>query len=140
MDSMVGYKTPRYLRFGWCGARLDDVVNYIPARLTWLLMIAVCSVLPGYNARNCFRVGWAQHHLLPGPNSGWTEAGAAGALGLQLIGPIWRGGERVTDIWIGDPKARKETTPEDVHRMIRLAHICTAVFVLLGCMWLGWSL
>ena len=103
MDSMVGYKTPRYLRFGWCGARLDDVANYFPARLTWLLMIAVCSVLPGYSARLCFRIGWTQHHLLPGPNSGWAEAGAAGALGLQLIGPIWLGGELVTDMWIGDP-------------------------------------
>ena len=40
MDSMVGYKTPRYLRFGWCGARLDDVMNFVPARLTWLLIAA----------------------------------------------------------------------------------------------------
>jgi adenosylcobinamide-phosphate synthase len=138
MDSMVGYKTPPYLRFGWCGARLDDVANYVPARLTWLLMIAVCSVLPGFYARHCFRIGWAQHHLLPGPNSGWTEAGAAGALGLQLIGPIWLSGERVTDIWIGDPTARQHTAPEDVHRMIWLAHICTAVFVVLGCGVLSW--
>jgi adenosylcobinamide-phosphate synthase len=136
MDSMVGYKTPRYLRFGWCGARLDDVANYIPARLTWLLMIALCSVLRGYHARQCFRIGWEQHHLLPGPNSGWAEAGAAGALGLQLIGPIWRGGELVTNMWIGDPKARQQAEPEDVHRMIRLAYSCTALFVLLGCVWL----
>ncbi|ETX04152.1 MAG: hypothetical protein ETSY2_30460 [Candidatus Entotheonella gemina] len=133
MDSMVGYKTPRYLRFGWCGARLDDVANYLPARLTWLLMIAVSSVLPGYRARHCFRIGWAQHHLLPGPNSGWAEAGAAGTLGVQLIGPIRLNGELITDMWIGDPQARQNVEPEDVHRMIGLANMCTVVFVMLGC-------
>jgi adenosylcobinamide-phosphate synthase len=138
MDSMVGYKTPRYLRFGWCGARLDDVANYIPARLTWLLMIAVGSVLRGYHAQQCLRIGWEQHHLLPGPNSGWAEAGAAGALGLQLIGPIWLHGELVTDIWIGNPKARQQAEPEDVYRMIWLATVCTVVFVLLGCGTLMW--
>ncbi len=133
MDSMVGNKSPRYLRFGWCGARLDDVANYIPARLTWLVMIAVCSVLPSFSARSCCRVGWQQHHLLPGPNSGWAEAGAAGALGLQLIGPIWRDGQHVTDLWVGDATARQHTEPADVHRMIRLANLCTLVFIGLGC-------
>ncbi len=142
MDSMVGYKTPRYLRFGWCGARLDDVANYVPARLTWLLMIAVCSVWKGYHARRCFRIGLAQHHLLPGPNSGWAEAGAAGALGLQLIGPIWRDGELVTDMWIGDPDARQDAEPEDVYLMIGLANICTVAFVMVGCgiwVWVNWA-
>ena len=47
MDSMVGYKTPRYLRFGWCGARLDDVMNYLPARITWLVIAALAALLPG---------------------------------------------------------------------------------------------
>ena len=138
MDSMVGYKTPRYLRFGWCGARLDDVANYIPARLTWLLMVAVCGILPDYNALRCFRIGWTQHHLLLGPNSGWSEAAAAGALGLQLIGPIWRDGELVTEMWIGDPKARQQPEPEDVRRMVRLAYGCAVVFVLLGCVGAVW--
>ena len=43
MDSMVGYKTPQYLRFGWCGARLDDVMNYLPARLTWFVIVCVAA-------------------------------------------------------------------------------------------------
>ena len=46
MDSMVGYKTPRYLRFGWCGARLDDLMNYPTARATWLLIAAIAAILP----------------------------------------------------------------------------------------------
>ena len=51
MDSMVGYKTPRYLRFGWCGARLDDVMNFVPARLTFCLVAATAGVMPGYSGQ-----------------------------------------------------------------------------------------
>ena len=51
MDSMVGYKTPRYLRFGWCGARTDDLMNWIPARWTWLLIAGLSFLLPGYSGR-----------------------------------------------------------------------------------------
>src|SRR5215510_2707761 len=89
MDSMVGYKTPRYLRFGWCGARLDDVMNYLPARLTWLLLAGVALVLPGCSAAKAIAIGWRQHALLHGPNSGWSEAAAAGAIQRRLVGPIW---------------------------------------------------
>ncbi|MXY49274.1 MAG: cobalamin biosynthesis protein CobD [Gemmatimonadetes bacterium] len=102
MDSMVGYRTPRYLRFGWCGARLDDLFNLVPARLTWLLMAAVALLLPGYSGRKALSVGWRQHGLIPGPNSGWSEAAAAGAVQRRLIGPIWQDGKLVTEIWIGD--------------------------------------
>jgi adenosylcobinamide-phosphate synthase len=102
MDSMVGYKTERYLRFGWCGARLDDVMNFVPARLTWLLLAAVSLVVPGCSARKALRVGLAQHAVLPGPNSGWSEAAAAGGLQRRLVGPIWMGDQLVTDVWIGD--------------------------------------
>ena len=80
MDSMVGYKTPRYLEFGWCGARLDDVMNFVPARMTWLLIAAVAAVLPGCSGRKALRVGMEQHALLPGPNAGWSEAAVAGAI------------------------------------------------------------
>ena len=103
MDSMVGNRTPRYLRFGWCGARLDDLFNYVPARLTWGVMILVAWLLPGCSARKALAVGWRQHRLVPGPNSGWSEAAAAGALQCRLAGPIWQGGKRVTDLWLGCP-------------------------------------
>jgi adenosylcobinamide-phosphate synthase len=103
MDSMVGYKTPRYLRFGWCGARSDDLMNWLPARLTWLLMTVVAAVSPGTSAAKAFRIGWQQHALVPGPNSGWSEAATAGALQHRLVGPIWQEGMLVTDLWLGDP-------------------------------------
>ena len=58
MDSMVGYKTPRYLKFGWCGARLDDVMNFIPARFTWILLSTLCIFIPGCSAgKHCAWVG-----------------------------------------------------------------------------------
>ena len=92
MDSMVGYKTPRYLRFGWCGARLDDVMNYVPARATWLVIAALAAVFPGYSGRKAWTVGLRQHGLLLGPNSGWSEAATAGALERRIVGPIWLNG------------------------------------------------
>jgi adenosylcobinamide-phosphate synthase len=121
MDSMVGYKTDRYLRFGWCGARLDDVMNYVPARVTWVVLAAVAAVLPSYSGRKAWRVGLAQHAVLLGPNSGWSEAAAAGALERRLVGPIWLKGVQVTDVWIGDPADPPLATAADVRRSQRLA-------------------
>jgi adenosylcobinamide-phosphate synthase len=103
MDSMVGYKTSRYLRFGWCGARVDDLMNWIPARMSWLLIGASALVIPRCSARKGWRIGWEQHAVVPGPNSGWSEATTAGAIQRRLVGPIWVGGRFVTDIWLGDP-------------------------------------
>ena len=116
MDSMVGNRSPRYLRFGWCGARLDDLLNYLPARLTWGLMVVVALVLPGCSARKALSVGWRQHGLVPGPNAGWSEATAAGALQCRLAGPIWQGGERITDLWLGLPGDPEGGRPGDLPR------------------------
>jgi adenosylcobinamide-phosphate synthase len=113
MDSMVGYKTPQYLRFGWCGARLDDVMNFVPARLTWLLIAAVAAIAPACSALKALRIGLTQHGILPGPNSGWSEAAAAGALERRLVGPIWMNGTMVTDRWIGDPRDPPLATAAD---------------------------
>src|SRR5262245_45002021 len=103
MDSMVGYKTPRYLRFGRCGARLDDLMYYVPARLAWLILGLSALPFADGSAKKAWRIGREQHSVLPGPNSGWSEATMAGALQRRLIGPIWKEGVLVTDVWIGDP-------------------------------------
>ncbi len=132
MDSMVGYHNEEYERFGWCGARLDDVLNFIPARLTWLVMVVVSFIMPGYSGWHCIQVGWQQHRILPGWNSGWSEAGAAGALGIKLVGPIWRSGKLVTEIWMGDANAREDTMPSDIGRMILLDCAVTFAFVVVG--------
>jgi adenosylcobinamide-phosphate synthase len=121
MDSMVGYKTPRYFRFGWCGARLDDAMNYLPARITWLVIAAIAALLPTFSGRKAWRVGLRQHGLLLGPNSGWSEAATAGALERQVVGPIWLKGVQVTDLWIGDASDPPLQTGGDVQRAVVLA-------------------
>jgi adenosylcobinamide-phosphate synthase len=120
MDSMVGYKTPRYLQFGWCGARLDDVMNYVPARITWLLIALVAAAVPGCSPRKAWRVGLRQHGVLLGPNAGWSEAATAGALQRRLVGPIWLRGQQVTDVWIGEASDPPLETAVDVRRALVL--------------------
>ena len=132
MDSMVGYKTPRYLRFGWCGARVDDVMNYLPARITWLAIAATAAVLPAFSGRKAWRVGLDQHGLLLSPNSGWSEAATAGALERRIVGPIWLGGVLVTDLWIGDPSDPPLETAGDVTRAAMLAALSGAVIAAAG--------
>jgi adenosylcobinamide-phosphate synthase len=135
MDSMVGFKTSRYLQFGWCGARLDDVMNWVPARLTWALIGLVAGVVPGCSAVKAWRIGLAQHATLPGPNSGWSEAATAGATERRLVGPIWNGGRLVTDVWIGDPADPPLATAGDLQRAVRLVTIsglAAAILVGLG--------
>lgn len=102
LDSMVGYRTPRFLRFGWCGARWDDVMNWIPARLSPILLAAAALLVPGARCGKALRIAWRDHALVPGPNAGWSEAAMAGALGRRLIGPIYAAGRLVADIWIGE--------------------------------------
>jgi adenosylcobinamide-phosphate synthase len=123
MDSMVGYKSPRYRLFGWCGARLDDVMNFVPARATWLLVAGVAAALPAYAGRKALRVGLEQHAMLPGPNAGWSEAAVAGALERRLVGPIWLQGRLVTDRWLGDPADPPLEDARDYERASRLVAI-----------------
>jgi adenosylcobinamide-phosphate synthase len=85
LDSMVGYRNERYLRFGWASARADDAANYLPARLTWLLL-ALAAALAGKRGGEALRLGWRDGRKHPSPNSGWGEATMAGALGVRLGG------------------------------------------------------
>lgn len=133
MDSMIGYKTDRHRDFGWCGARLDDLLNLLPARATWLLIAVAAMAVPGASGRDALRVGWRQHAVVPGPNSGWSEAALAGAIRRRLAGPIhWRG-RLVTNAWIGDPTAPAGGSAADYRRARRavvvaagLATLCVA--------------
>jgi adenosylcobinamide-phosphate synthase len=120
MDSMVGYKTPRYLQFGWCGARLDDLMNYPTARATWMLIAVIAAVLPSCSGLKAWRIGLRQHAILLGPNSGWSEAATAGGIQRRLVGPIWMKGQLVTDLWIGDPKDLPAQSRADVTRSLWL--------------------
>jgi adenosylcobinamide-phosphate synthase len=85
LDAMVGHRSPRYRRFGWAAARLDDAANLVPARVTALLVAAVAPVAGGDRAA-ALRVAARDGHRHPSPNSGYCEAAFAGALGLRLGG------------------------------------------------------
>jgi adenosylcobinamide-phosphate synthase len=124
MDSMVGYKTPLYLRFGWCGARTDDLMNLLPARFTWLMIALIACFVPGCSARKALLVGWQQHSVVPGPNSGWSEAAMAGAIQRRLIGPIWSRGVLVANVWLGLPSDPEAGTARDLQRAVIITLVC----------------
>ena len=114
MDAMVGHRSARYARFGSGSARLDDVANYVPARVTALL---VALARPRHAARVA-RAVRADAPAHPSPNAGVAEAAFAGALGVELGGPL-RYGERVED----RPRlgAGPRPQPADIPRALRLA-------------------
>ena len=140
MDSMVGYKTPRYLRFGWCAARLDDLMNFPPARLAWLLIAVGAVFVPRCSLAKAFAVGYRQARLLPSPNSGWPEAATAGAIQRRLLGPVWKNGQMVTDIWLGDPNDPPVSAHEDMVRataVVVIAGLLAAGLAILILIWIG---
>ncbi|WP_216831677.1 adenosylcobinamide-phosphate synthase CbiB [Alkalihalobacterium elongatum] len=85
-DSMVGYKNEKYIDFGWASAKFDDVLNYIPSRLTGILMILCSRSFASQKKSKCFRILWTDAKKHPSPNSGWGEAAVASLLGIQLGG------------------------------------------------------
>lgn len=91
LDSMVGYKNEKYRDFGWASARADDVVNWLPARLAYLLL-AVGAFITRQDGWQALRIGWRDGGKHPSPNAGWSEAAMAGALHVQLGGPSTYGG------------------------------------------------
>ena len=102
MDSMLGYKNQKYLYFGRAAAKLDDVMNYVPSRISGLLMVASSAFTSG-NAKGAWRIFRRDRYNHASPNSAQTEAACAGALGLQLAGDAWYFGERYHKPTIGDP-------------------------------------
>ena len=86
LDAMIGYRSPRYARFGWAAARLDDLANYVPARFTAALVV-VCSPLVGGSPTGALRAWRRDAARHPSPNAGVVEAAFAGALGVRLGGP-----------------------------------------------------
>lgn len=129
LDSMVGYMNERYREFGWASARLDDLLNLIPARLTALLMLAAAALLG-------LRSGGAWHILRrdagkpKSPNAGWPEAAAAGALGIQLGGAAVYFGERVEKPTLGNPD--RPVSIAVYKEMIRLMYLTAFLAVALG--------
>lgn len=125
-DSMIGHRSARYRDFGRFAARVDDAVNWPPARLAALLIL-VAGGAPGAGWRAMWRD--APHHR--SRNAGWPEAAMAGCLGLRLAGPRRYGGEMVEDAWMGDGTAA--ATPADIRRALQLlVRACTVIVAALA--------
>jgi adenosylcobinamide-phosphate synthase len=126
LDSMVGYKNAAYIRFGWASARFDDIVNYLPARLTGTLM-ALAAPLAGLSGRNALSMMLRDGRNHSSPNSGIPEAAAAGALGVQLGGTNRYFGAVVEKPTIGDPA--RELSAASYRGVIRLMYGSAALFL-----------
>ncbi|WP_379155162.1 adenosylcobinamide-phosphate synthase CbiB [Paenibacillus sp. sgz5001063] len=126
LDSMVGYKNDKYLNLGWASARLDDVANYIPARMTALLLV-LCAWLLRLDWRSCWRIVRSDARSHPSPNSGYPESAVAGALGIRLGGENVYHGVASFRAYMGDPLRTME--PEDIILASRLMMWSSAIFV-----------
>ena len=113
MDSMIGYRNERYWLFGTVAAHMDDVLNFIPARLSALIMI-FASNLGSYSAKDALRIWKRDRYKHASPNSAQTEAVMAGALQVRLAGDAVYGGVVHKKEFIGDDIRPVET--EDIHR------------------------
>lgn len=134
LDSMIGYRTERYEQFGKVAARLDDVANYIPARLTALALIGAAWIgrqfgRP-YDERAAWRITWRDRRKHDSPNAGYPEAAMAGALGVQLGGPSRYFGELVEKPPLGD--AHRPLNQEHILQSLNLLDT-TCGLVLLVC-------
>lgn len=128
MDSMVGYKNERYQYFGTAAARLDDVLNYIPARISaWIMILASC--LAGLNGKNAAKIYRRDRSKHASPNSAHTEAVMAGALEIQLAGDAWYFGKLHKKPFIGDPIRKIEI--EDIPRSHKLMYTTAVLSVIL---------
>ncbi|MTW21220.1 adenosylcobinamide-phosphate synthase CbiB [Allochromatium palmeri] len=131
LDSMVGYQNERYARFGWAGARSDDLIHWLPARLS-VPLLALAAALLREHPRLAFRAAWRYHALLPSPNSGWSEAACAGALRVRLIGPVWRQGQLINERYMGDPDWPADLGGEDLRRGLRLILVASLLALWIG--------
>lgn len=124
-DSMIGHKNARYADFGFVAAKLDDVANYIPARLSGLLLVAAAFLdrRAGRRSLQAMRADAAKHRS---PNAGWPEAAMAGALDLSLAGPRTYEGETVPDNWM-HAAGRRMCGAADIHAALRLFWLACAV-------------
>ncbi|MCA2262737.1 cobalamin biosynthesis protein [Mycobacterium marseillense] len=128
LDAMVGYRSPRYLRFGWAAARLDDVANYIAARVTASLAVVLAPLVGGSvsGAARAWRRDAGRH---PSPNAGAVEAAFAGALGVRLGGPTQYRHELQIRPTLGDGR---EPTVADLRRAVTLSSLVQAGAALLA--------
>jgi adenosylcobinamide-phosphate synthase len=112
-DSMIGYKTEKYLEFGWASARIDDLLNWIPARLSMLLIVVFAKRSVNFRAI----ISEAKRHK--SPNAGWPEAAMARAINVALAGPRSYDGQLQQLPWVNE-RGRQTITADDVDAAVRI--------------------
>jgi adenosylcobinamide-phosphate synthase len=134
LDSMVGYRNEKYTYFGWCSARTDDVLNFIPARITGVMLTISAFCLPRMKARQAVRAIRSFAHLHPSPNSGIPESAVAGALGIELGGTNMYFGVTSERARMGWPT--RPLQPDDIVLTVRLLY--SVSFILFIGVIAGW--
>ena len=139
LDSMVGYKNEKYKSIGFVSAKMDDLFNFIPARLTWLFLV-IASYFLKLSWKKAFCIGWRDRKQHSSPNCAFPEGAVAGALGLQLGGSHVYFGQIVEKPYIGD--AVQTVQPLHIQTMIRLLYVTSfiafVIFLLLDWMIQFW--
>lgn len=130
LDSMVGHKDERYLHFGWASARFDDLANFLPARITGLLLLAAGIILRG-NVREGWRAMREDTGNHPSPNGGVPEGAMAGLLGVQLGGLNYYKGVPSFRGYLGRPN--EPLSPAHIRKAARFAGVTAFLAVVLGC-------
>ena len=134
LDSMIGYRTPRHLAFGWASARIDDGANWVPERLTGVLF-ALVSLRPAH----AIAIMRRDAHFHRSPNAGWPEAAMAGALDIRLSGPRVYHGALTSDPFVN--AEAPDPTPADLHHALALYRramgLLAAVLLAIWGLW-GW--
>ena len=129
LDSMVGYKNEKYIDFGKVSARVDDIANFIPARLTGLIFVPLSSLILGYNFKNSLKIFFRDRNKHSSPNSGQSESAYAGALGVQFGGRITYFGKDYEKQKIGDKL--KDFDYEDIKKAVNILYVVSFIATLI---------
>ena len=127
MDSMIGYTNDKYILFGRTAAKLDDVLNFIPARISGCLLTLAAYLLPGADGKNAWRIFLRDRRKHASPNSAHGEAACAGALHLRLAGDAWYFGVLHKKQFIGDND--REIVPEDIWKASLLMFLAEGILL-----------
>ena len=129
LDSMIGHRNKRFEYFGKFAARFDDIVNFLPARITGFLLALAAGVLPTGNGRAAFRSMLEDGRKHRSINAGWPEAAIAGALDIALAGPRQYEGKQVTDNWI-NANGQRNVGPNHIYKALQLYRIAAGLLML----------
>ena len=130
LDSMIAYHNDRYEYFGKCAAKLDDIVNFVPARLSAYIMIIAAFVCKGFNGKEAYRIFKRDRYNHKSPNSAQTESVCAGALQVRLAGPSYYFGKLVEKPYIGDGTV--EINVNDIKRINKLMYLTMVILFMIG--------